>query len=142
MKISDLRELIKSRGKITVKFIDGCQDWESCIDPGMIADVIKVGAPDFNEVVKIYFDLNPYDNINDSYMVRNYYDKNGVPILTAKESGLWPEDGVERVYVMETDDLSSVLTVEPENVILKEYIESGSRLSYIKWLEDKLVKLQ
>ena len=67
---------------------------------GKIAYILQSSTPD---VMLLGFDTTGFDEHNDFYAKANYYDKNGVPCLTAKQAGDWPADGIVEIYLDESD---------------------------------------
>lgn len=98
MTIRQLRERVHKGEKIVVRFKDQIERWETCIDPGMIAEIVNIEAPDSESCSKVLFDLSRFDKHNDRFACRNYYDKNGSPVLTAKEAGYYPKNGIESIW--------------------------------------------
>lgn len=98
MTIRQLRERVHNGEVIIVRFNDNIEKWESCIDSGMMAEIVNIESPDEYDTSKVLFDLNKFDEYNDRFAQRNYYDKNGEPILTAKEAGFYPRNGIESVW--------------------------------------------
>jgi len=112
MNIRELKRRIGRGERIVVEFTRDIEDFESCIDQGMLAVIIRVDNSDIYGCAKVHFDLNLFDSHNDRYARHNYYDENGSACLTAKEAGMYPKNGIETVYFDEGLDISEFIEIE------------------------------
>jgi len=77
-------------------------------EKGMKAWLIDIIKNEKVECYDLYFDFSEFEKENEKYFKANYYDKNSIPCLTAKEAGLynpkynvyfgdiyWDEDKIE-----------------------------------------------
>lgn len=78
-----------------------CEDLESYVDGGMRLTVIGI-TEDHDDVIKLQVSYEKYEEHNKAFEKRNYYDKNGVPCLNAREAGYYTVK--DTLYVMATDD--------------------------------------
>lgn len=94
-KLNNKDDLANLVDKI-VKFDKKIENWEEYAEEGMKAKVIKYSIMEDKEtdgLFKIYFDFEPYDDHNRKYESANYYDKNHVACLTAREANFYtPQD--------------------------------------------------
>jgi len=110
-------------------------------DNGMLGRIesaeIEDGGTEF-ESLKFWIREDSFRHINKSYMSKNYYNEEKIPCLTYLEAKFdIPADGVDMVYVMADDEN---FELENKNVLLKEYLEEKCDITYIKWLENKVLK--
>lgn len=88
--------LINLVGK-KIQFNDKIDNWEMYAEEGMLAVVTKFYFDSSNDdpVHKIFFDFSPYEHENHRRQNANYYDKKGIPCLTAVEAGYYlPQDDI------------------------------------------------
>ena len=112
MTINELRKRVRRGDTVIVEFTKEIENYETCIDEGMRAIVVKVDNTDGYECSKIHFDLKPFDEYNSGFAQSNYYDNKGIPCLSAKEAGQYPEDGVETCYFADTVDIIEFIEIE------------------------------
>ena len=112
MNILELRKRVRRGETIIVEFNKGIEDFESSIDNGMRAVVSRIDNSDSYDCAKVYFDLKPFELYNDGFAQFNYYDKNDVPVLSAKEAGEYPEDGIETIYFDENTDITEFVEID------------------------------
>lgn len=98
MRIEEIQEMFLTGKPVIVEFNKIIEEYESCIDNGMKARIASISEPDEYQTVKISFDLSGFEEYNDLRMKANYYDKYGAAVLTAKEAGCWPKDGIESIW--------------------------------------------
>jgi hypothetical protein len=78
-----------------VKFKKGIHDFECYAEPGMKARVIGITGlyttdPDPQDhVYKLSVDFAEFDEYNKQFETYNYYDRDGIPRLNAREAGLY-----------------------------------------------------
>lgn len=104
MTIKDVYNRFISGETLYVKFTRNVEVHEGVIDDGMIARLHKMIIED-EGIYRITFDLNEYEAHNDRVSKDNFYDDKGVPCLTAKEAGEWPENGREWLYFTEDSEI-------------------------------------
>jgi len=117
MNIRGLRKRVRRGDMVIVEFTKKIEDYESCIDEGMRAIVTKIENPDMYDCCPVHFDLNSFDTYNDGFAQHNYYDKNGVPCLSAKEAKMYPKNGIETIYFDEVTDITEFIEI---NQIVEE----------------------
>jgi len=95
---ANLRGKLALGQKITVEFLPGVADLECYAETGMRAVIVSCRDVD-NDVFRMGFDFRPFDAHNAALESANYYDKNGIPSLTARESGFYnPTTPEEHIY--------------------------------------------
>lgn len=133
-----------------ITFKKGCEDLESYFEAGMKAKItgISIVKPEENEsdlVYKVNLDYSQFDDYNKSFETSNYYNKTGVPCLTAREAGLY---NVQDTLYLGSDNILSwnnyfeVGHDSVSNRMFDRYSRrtSDTELSYLKWLETQLSK--
>ena len=112
MNIKELKKRVRRGERVIVEFTKDIENFESCIDEGMRAIVAKVDNSDELGCAKVHFDLTPFDLYNDGFAQHNYYDKDGVPHLSAKERGMYPKNGIETIYFDDESDFTEFIELE------------------------------
>jgi len=96
-----------------VKFKRRIEDMESYFDQGMAARVSAIRLverypeDEGGGLYEVVFDISEFDKHKTALELANYYDEQGVPCLTATESGNKPANGKESVYFMEYGDVNA-----------------------------------
>lgn len=95
MQIFCKTDLVNLIGK-TVKFNNMIEENEGYADPNMKAVIVNVefniynnDLNDRNIVHKVMFNFAQYEQHNAIYEQYNYYDKNGIPCLNARQAGFY-----------------------------------------------------
>lgn len=147
MKTKELVELIRQGVTPIVRFQDPHSHGELEPDPGMLGRILEVGQVDEYDpkesTVDFTVDFLEFTEQNKAFATRNFYDANGQPTLTWMETDYYEKSAICRIHEMyksggELCDLEHFEIVS-ENKILTEYLESGSKLTYTNWLEEKLL---
>ncbi|EPP9373566.1 hypothetical protein PZF67_005271 [Pseudomonas aeruginosa] len=136
MNVQNLQELLAA-GPVAIEFGECAEDLEAYVDPKMRAHVMSVRVgPDDVAVLRV--DYSAYDEYNKAFEKANYYDKNGNPTLTARETGNY--DFQEDLYVSASEELDHILTALPgiSTQLLEEFNASG-QTGYVRWLEEQLI---
>ena len=132
-----LFELVKSGLTPQITFTAECEAMEGYPEAGMKARVLAVTAED-RDIYRVKADFQSFDEHNKAFESANYYDKNGIATLTARQVGFYkpvddfyltPDEGPEYFAI---DDAKSVELFERFN-------KSGYTGTYIQWLEEQLV---
>jgi hypothetical protein len=132
-----LFELVKSGLTPQITFTAGCEDMEGYPEAGMKARVLAVTAED-RDIYRVKADFQSFDEHNKAFESANYYDKNGIATLTARQAGFYkpvddfyltPDEGLEYFTI---DDAKSVQLFE-------RFKQAGYAGSYVSWLEEQLV---
>lgn len=133
-----LLEMLASRGSgLVVTFKHGVDDKEGYAESGMRGRIVSAcRLPD--DVICIKVDYTEFVDHNRAFETANYFDKNGVPCLNAREAG-YLRDEKEDLFVGEDEDLDFLEVESAERMaIYRAYKASGAKCSYIQWLEDKV----
>lgn len=87
----------------------GADNLETCMNDPQMGRIVH--AEEHHDGVYIIdVDLNEFESYNDSVADRNFYDRHTQPVLTAKEAGCYPANGIERVYLMLDDEIEPYFT--------------------------------
>ena len=150
MKTKELVELVKQGVRPIVKIVDKHGVLEGP-DSGMLGRITSIGSEDIWErgtsTIPFVIDFLEFTEHNKPLMVANWYDSNGNPSLTWAETRGYESDAKSyTVYENLIDNFTSAdlthLEIVEENKWLNQYLESGSNMSYIEWLETKLDFIQ
>lgn len=129
----------------TIQFTSKIEDMEAYPEKGMRARIVSIDEQDTHMVdlhdhlYKITFDYSEFDEFNKSLESSNYYDRNGVACLTAREAGMYAPD--ELIYfgspkLWPFEDYFTTLDVR-QNALLVRFKESGAT-NYVEWLESQI----
>lgn len=138
----ELRDFCK--GKIVaVVFNSGIENCECRFENNMKAYIIGVGEPDRDDVVPIVVEERDFAEYNKS-IESSIWLNNETGVFDLKYSdSYWGKDwnGKETIYVME-DDVDGYFSILDDNKInlFKEYQGENSDLTYVEWLENKILK--
>jgi len=77
------------------------EELESELDEGMIGFLVDLRPSRHDGVSIATISTKGLDSHNDPLMKPNYYDENGLPRLTAKESEWWPKNDTHKLYINE-----------------------------------------
>ena len=132
-----------------IEFLDNCVDFEDYCEPKMRARLVALAVDDMldephNWVWRLVVDYSEFDEYNKTLESANYYDKNNVPRLTAREARLYK--AVDTLYVTPDvlGDRIKVLDQEAENsyhTASSLYARSkNDKETYVAWLERKVVE--
>lgn len=137
---NDLYNSVKDVYKPVIKFNDNVYYYtEDSVDQKMIAR-IKTMCIEDQESYKVVFDLNGYENHNKSVALVDWKDENGELTLTWFETKWYPNNGIITFYVGNNDECP--FEIVEENSLFGEYVSLNLNISYIEWLESKVIKLQ
>lgn len=123
---------------VAIEFKKAALDWEQYPETAMRAHMTNGRITDADdEVGCINFDYSKFDEFNKKFESTNYFDKNQVPCLTAREAGLYKL--VDPIYVMLTDDPNTYLQAVAVSDLYKQYLnEKSEGQTYVDWLEREL----
>lgn len=147
MKAKDIVALLKEGKQPLVKLTGSLWD-DSWGEAGMLARIVSFKENHLDSVepmVELDFNFDENKAHNLALQSHGYYlrgDEFPKKTGTAFESGLMNEDYIhEEVHFMLDGDGSDVPVKLADSPILAEYAKSGSKLSYVEWLEAKLEEL-
>lgn len=90
-----------------------------------------------DECLGCKFDISEYEEFNKAVEQPVWYGKNG-EMIKWSESAYYPKDKSVKIYI--GDDYYPGFEVIEENTALKDYRASGSKMSYVQWLEEQYNK--
>jgi hypothetical protein len=129
----------------TIQFTSKIEDMEAYPEKGMRARIVsispdKVKSSDLRDhVYKIVFDYTEFDQFNATLEASNYYDRNGVACLTARQANMYEPQ--ETIYfgspeLWPFEDYFILLNDRQCNLIAR-FKESGEP-NYVEWLENQI----
>jgi len=135
LKTKDIVALLKDGKKPLVRLTANLWD-DSWGAKGMIARIVGFKGHQ-DDTVELMFDYNEHRENNLALQSHDYWLNGGADKGTAFEAGMMKEDDVtEEVYFsMYDQDEMEVPVVLADSPVLEEYVKSGSKLSYVEWLE-------
>jgi hypothetical protein len=140
VKAKDIMGLLKDGKKPLVKVTGALWD-DAWSEAGMLARIVAFKEDTHDEeMVEFTFNYNEHKAHNLALQGHTYY-LNSVneprKLGTAIEAGLMKEEDLhEEVHFMLEGNGSDVPVELADSPILAEYAKSGSKLSYVGWLED------
>lgn len=142
MKASELLKMLNDGVRPTVKLTDKLWD-DSWGDSGMIATITSFYTRDEGDYVFMWltFDYNKQKEHNLSLQSHSYYIyTNGTNsgMGTAFEAGAMKLDNITEESCFELSPTDQELPFNIANVFVDLYVKSGSKDSYVQWLEDSL----
>lgn len=137
MKTQDLMKLVVQGNQPLVRLTGELWD-ESFGQAGMIARV-KSALEKHDNTVSVLFDYEEHRAHNVALDKPNWFLGDGDKMGTALEAGMFKDGLDEVVYFEEGQELPFELA--EEETPLTEYLESGSEVPYVQWLEAKLEEL-
>lgn len=134
MKGIEVVNLFQTGIKPVVRFNKLIEETEIDFDNGMMTHLIE--AIDKNDgTVKVVFDFSEFEEHNIPFMKANYWDENNQPTLRWIDTNYYPKD--KRVCFYIDTDQEIPFEVLNNNVAFNAYQQSGSKLSYVQWLEEQ-----
>ena len=130
------------RVDFNVEFVGKTADLETYAEPGMRAVVVNIKEDYHDEmdtVLVIAVDYSKYDEFNKQFETYNYYDKEGIACLNARQAGWYKP--VDTIYVMADDNVEDYMTLinEASNNLYEMFLAAKVDKSYTQWLEQVLV---
>jgi hypothetical protein len=129
----------------TIKFTSGIEYMEAYPEAGMRARIKSVNhQPCSSKLLEdqlyiIVFDYSEFDEFNAALESSNYYDKDGVACLTARQAKMYePQEDIcfsaPEVVPFET---YFTLLDERQSTLIARFKESGMA-NYVEWLESQI----
>lgn len=140
MKCAELIEIVRYGARPVITFIKGCEEMEGYAEPGMRARVTGVLSFDPSEdLAKIAVDYGEFDAFNRPFEGANYFDKPGLPPLTAREAGHYEPNGA--LYLSLTGEIRVFRVIDDARTALYEmYRHAGAAdITYLEWLENRVL---
>lgn len=130
---------MKSRGSVTIEFVPGVEDLECYPETGMRATLVSITEDGDKDLVKLHVNYEDFDEFNTAFESRNYFDREGKPVLTAREAGYYHED--ETIYVMGSDKVDKWLRIidDGATALYAAFRLEAPGISYTRWLENKIM---
>ena len=135
-----MNELI---GKV-VTFTKNIEDMEAYPEAGMKARIARIdvdtSSTDLHDhMYTITFDYSEFDQFNTQFESANYYNRDHVACLTAREANMYQVR--EKIYfgspkLFPFDDFFKV--VDTRQAILIERFKASGESNYVAWLESQI----
>jgi hypothetical protein len=97
-----------------------------------------VGVYEESDYYVFTVQLNEFKEYNKAFEEKTWYDNKMVPCLGWSETPYYPEDGRFDVWTGINEDVKDYFVLSDVSPVYKRYQQSGSPLSYTKWLEKEL----
>lgn len=111
---------------------------EGYLEAGMRGRLIGVSNERHNMFL-LHIDLTEFEDFNRQFESKNYFDKDGVPRLSAREAG-YHKEPAESFYVGNREAVDFCDVEEAERLRLYDnYRRAGAGTSYVQWLEDQVL---
>lgn len=135
---AELAQLVSDGSQPVVTFKPPILEQEGYLEAGMRGRLVAVSnEPD--GIVKFRVDLAEFDDFNRAFESANYFDKAGVPCLTAREAGYY-KDAKESIYAGAADEVDFCeVEASPRFALYAEFRQSAAGRSYVQWLEDRVL---
>jgi hypothetical protein len=129
----------------TIQFTSKIEDMEAYPEAGMRARIASITEKDthrsdlHDHLYVIEFDYTEFDEFNAALESSNYYDKNSVACLTARQANMYEPQ--EKIYfgspeLWPFEDYFTLLDGR-QNSLIARFKESGAT-NYIEWLESQV----
>lgn len=140
MTYRDLVQMVENGRRPFVEFTSKIEEFDGYFDSGMRAKIVGASLDDNGVTVRINFDFEQFTVLNDSVEKHTYYDKNGNPVLSAKEAGCYPKDYKETFWFEVDDEVDEYFTFFKSyiNVYDKYMTERKDGQSYTQWMEETI----
>lgn len=121
----------------TITFTQDIREYTTGLEMGMKASLKRVSEK--QEMIHIVCDLTDFEAHNITFELPVFEGEEG-KFVRWSESFYYPENKLVEFLVEAKNELP--FEVGEGNELYKEYVESKSDLSYVKWLESELLKLR
>lgn len=140
MKGKELAQMVADGIHPVVTFKAPVLDKEGYLEAGMRGRLVAI-SDEHDDMFQLHVDLAEFDDFNRQFESANFYDKNGRACLTAREAGVYKEP--KEWFFVGNDDEIDFCEVEeaPRCALYAEYQKTASSLSYVQWLEDRLLAI-
>jgi len=93
---------------VTIEFKDKISELETEFDPRMRTKILNIRI-EHNDLIVLTLCDTEWSTYNDTFAARDYFDKQNVPCLTAKEAGYYKP--TTSLYVMATDSPEDLFSI-------------------------------
>lgn len=137
--LTDFLALANTGCAPVVTFLKGIEDKAGYAEPGMRARVLRCLGPGADDIVKVVFDFEPFDEHNRLLESRNYYGPKGGAGLTARKAGYYHPQCP--LYFAGEEKLKDNFEVEssPRVALFETYRQEAGERTYVQWLVDKVL---
>jgi hypothetical protein len=138
----ELKSLVDAGITPVIEFTDAVEEFELRYEKGMKAYVTKVSAPDEDEIEILAEekDFSKYNKTLEKPIWRKEY--NGEYIYKFSELPDKKFNGSETIYDMLNEDTYNFVVLEDDKRInlFKQYQSENINISYVQWLENKVLE--
>lgn len=121
----------------TVTFAQDIREYSTGLETGMMASLIYVAEK--QEMIHIVCNLTNFEEYNKTFELPVYEGEDG-KFVRWSESFCYPQNKIVEFFVEGKNELP--FEVGQGSELYKEYVESNSDLTYVKWLESEVLKLR
>lgn len=129
VEVADKKSQLMGR---VIVFQKGAEDLEAYPEEGMKARVKGLRMTHDGDVVELVVDYTEFEDYNERFESANYYDDNGNPTLTARESGFYEQretlyiDGWslnwDKMFLVDENDEVTITLTQHELTQLRDYL--------------------
>jgi hypothetical protein len=139
----ELRGMINKGIIPTVEFTKEIEDLECRFEKGMRSYVTNVSMVDKEGCVEVTFEEKDFSDYNKSIEKPDWYneDTNKYDLKYSETKMASGYKGVVSFWEMEDDEIYNFVLIEDDSLkLFKEYQDNNCEFSYVKWLEQELLK--
>lgn len=142
MLVNELLSLVKEGKKPVVKFKENIEELVSdCAYPQMMAKFTGATIDERTDfLILVKFDLRGFESYNKSILPNDWVVIRGNQTLNWFDSDFYPKDGMMEFFLPKDDEIP--FDFVGENVLLKEYAKSKTKMTYLEWLEEQVLNLR
>jgi len=135
----DVAEAVRNGQRIHVELTGEASNQEGCLEPGM-RGILVAYKEEGDEVLSFSIDLSSYDAHNRPLETAQWTSPKGDGLVTAREAGHYPVDGVESLWVGESAHISELVRLLDADALslYQEYLATPRIGSYSQWLEGRV----
>lgn len=133
---TELSSLIRNGTTVDVDCLKKVEDLETYVEARMRLTIIDATPEDRDGVIVLTVSYAKYEEINKTFESHNYFDKNGVACLNARQAGFFSVE--DTLYVMNTDDPNDyfIMLEDSANYWIQEYLKHRNKdETYVAFLE-------
>ena len=138
--MTDIYQEIQALVGKDIEFQKGVEKYVDDVDAGMRATVLRVtdemNSDDSDPCLCIHYSFTKFDQYNRPFEGSEYYDKDGKATLTAREAGMYQDEGT--IYVGKDWRECLYVVDSAQGRLFDLFItdkESEVDISYVAWLE-------
>jgi hypothetical protein len=129
-------------GKV-VEILPGIEDQEAdYLEPGMLMRITRIDLRQ-EDLTVVHYDVSEFEDRNRPLETANYYDKNQVPCLTAREAGYFkPQDTIYLPGIESYGQFFKPVDPDGSTKLAEAYAARDDKsLTYVAWCEQEILRL-